>query len=575
MANFFNIGAWSQRRAALRQAGAATGTAVQDPAHVGDIQGAFGTVRVSDLDRSPTWPRRLRYLLAIMGPGLIVMVGDNDAGGVATYAQAGQDYGTRLLWVLALLIPVLIVNQEMVVRLGAVTGVGHARLIHERFGRFWAAFSIGDLVLVNGLTIVTEFIGVALAGSYFGIPRWLSVAGAAAILVAFTVSGSFRRWERWMYVLIAVNVLMLPLIFLTHPKPAQMAHNFLVPGFPGGHGGAGGLNAGVLLLVIAIIGTTVAPWQLFFQQSNVVDKRITPRWIGYERADTVIGSFVVVIGAAALIGITAFGLGGTVLHGHFTDAGAVAAGLGKAVGHHTGAMFALILLDASLIGAAAVTLATSYALGDIAGARHSLHRSIKDAPVFYGCYAFFLAAAATVVLIPGAPLGLITEGVQALAGVLLPSATVFLVLLCNDRDVLGPWVNRPWLNAVAGAIIGSLVLLSLVLTAATLFPSLSAGQLGVILAAGAALGLAGTAAWGTTRWLARRRAGLPDDPEQELATSVVLQAERLTWRMPPLAELPRPRWSPGRRLGMLSLRCYLVVAVGLVVVKIVELSVAR
>src|SRR5579875_1184643 len=378
-----------------------------------------------------------------------------------------------------------------------------------------------------------------------------------------------------MYVLIAVNVLMLPLIFLTHPKPAQMAHNFLVPGFPGGHGGAGGLNAGVLLLVIAIIGTTVAPWQLFFQQSNVVDKRITPRWIGYERADTVIGSFVVVIGAAALIAITAFGLGGTVLHGHFTDAGAVAAGLGKAVGHHTGAMFALILLDASLIGAAAVTLATSYALGDIAGARHSLHRSIKDAPVFYGCYAFFLAAAATVVLIPGAPLGLITEGVQALAGVLLPSATVFLVLLCNDRDVLGPWVNRPWLNAVAGAIIGSLVLLSLVLTAATLFPSLSAGQLGVILAAGAALGLAGTAAWGTTRWLARRRAGLPDDPEQELATSVVLQAERLTWRMPPLAELPRPRWSPGRRLGMLSLRCYLVVAVGLVVVKIVELSVAR
>ena len=419
-----------------------------------------------------------------MGPGLIVMVGDNDAGGVATYAQAGQDYGTRLLWVLALLIPVLIVNQEMVVRLGAVTGVGHARLIHERFGRFWAAFSIGDLVLVNGLTIVTEFIGVALAGSYFGIPRWLSVAGAAAVLVTFTVTGSFRRWERWMYVLIGVNVLMLPLIFLTHPRPAQMAHDFLLPGFPG----HGGLNAGVLLLVIAIIGTTVAPWQLFFQQSNVVDKRITPRWIGYERADTVIGSFVVVIGAAVLIGVTASGLGGTVPHGHFTDAGAVATGLGRAVGHHAGAMFALVLLDASLIGAAAVTLATSYALGDIAGARHSLHRGIKDAPVFYGCYAFFLAVAATVVLIPGAPLGLITEGVQALAGVLLPSAAVFLVLLCNDKDVLGPWVNRPWLNAVAGVIIGGLVLLSLVLAAATLFPSLCGGQLAALVAGGAAAG---------------------------------------------------------------------------------------
>jgi len=569
MANFFGFGSWSQRRAALRQAGTATGTAVRDPARAGDIHGAFGTVRATDLDRSPGWPHRLRYLLAIMGPGLIVMVGDNDAGGVATYAQAGQNYGTRLLWVLAFLIPVLIVNQEMVVRLGAVTGIGHARLIHERFGRFWAAFSIGDLVLVNGLTIVTEFIGVALAGSYFGIPRWGSVAGAAALLVTFTVTGSFRRWERWMYVLIGVNVVMLPLIFLAHPRPAQMAHDFAVPGFPGG------LNSGVLLLVIAIIGTTVAPWQLFFQQSNVVDKRITPRWIGYERADTVIGSFVAVIGAAALIGITAAGLGGTAAHGHFTDAGAVAAGLGHAVGHHAGALFALVLLDASLIGAAAVTLATSYALGDIAGAKHSLHRGIKDAPVFYGCYAFFLAAAATVVLIPGAPLGLITEGVQALAGVLLPSAAVFLVLLCNDRDVLGPWVNRPWLNAVAGLIIGVLVLLSLVLTAATLFPSLSGGQLAALVAGGAAAGLAGTAAWALTRWRSARRAGLPDDPEQELDTGVVLQAERLTWRMPPLAELPRPRWSPGRRAGLLALRGYLVVAVGLVVVKIIELAVAH
>jgi hypothetical protein len=354
-----------------------------------------------------------------------------------------------------------------------------------------------------------------------------------------------------------------------------MAHDFLLPGFPGGPGGHGGLNAGVLLLVIAIVGTTVAPWQLFFQQSNVVDKRITPRWIGYERADTVIGSFVVVIGAAALIGITAFGLGGTVAHGHFTDAGAVAASLGRFVGHHAGGMFALVLLDASLIGAAAVTLATSYALGDIAGARHSLHRGIKDAPVFYGCYAFFLAAAAAVVLIPGAPLGLITEGVQALAGVLLPSAAVFLVLLCNDKDVLGPWVNRPWLNAVAGIIIGTLVLLSLVLTAATLFPSLSGGQLTALLAGGAGAGLAGTAAWAAARWRSARRAGLPGDPEEELDTGVVLQAERLTWRMPPLSELPRPAWSPGRRLGMLTLRCYLVIAVGLVVVKIVELSAAH
>jgi Mn2+/Fe2+ NRAMP family transporter len=564
-----------------------------------DIQGAFGTVRAGALDRPTGWGQRLRYLLAIMGPGLIVMVGDNDAGGVSTYAQAGQDYGTRLLWVLLLLIPVLVVNQEMVVRLGAVTGVGHARLIHERFGRFWAAFSVGDLVLVNGLTIVTEFIGIALAGSYFGVPPWLSVAGAALLLVTFTVTGSFRRWERWMYALIAANVVLIPLVLAAHPQLAPMARGFLLPGLPGG------LNATVLLLIIAIVGTTVAPWQLFFQQSNVVDKRITTRWISYERADTVIGSFVVVIGAAVIIAVTAFGFAGTARHGHFTDAGGVARGLAATVGQHAGGLFAIALLDASLIGAAAVTLATSYALGDIAGARHSLHRSVRDAPLFYGAYGFFLAAAGAVVLIPGAPLGLITEGVQVLAGVLLPSATVFLVLLCNDRAVLGPWVNKPWLNALAGLIIGVLVLLSLVLTVATLFPGLTGGQLAALLGGGVAVGVLAVVGWAAARWvpglatgwaarlaprlatgwaarlapgLAPRLAAarwLPDDPEAELDTGVVLAAERLTWRMPPLSSLPRPVWSPGRKLGMLTLRLYLIVAISLVIVKIVQLSLAH
>ena len=545
---------------------AATAQAAADSARAGDIRGAFGTVRFDAADRPLGWGRRLRYLLAIMGPGLIVMVGDNDAGGIATYTQAGQDYGTRLLWVLLLLIPVLVVNQEMVVRLGAVTGLGHAKLIHERFGTFWAALSVGDLVLVNGLTIVTEFIGVALAGDYFGVPRWISTLGAAGLLVAFTATGSFRRWERWMYALIAVNVVMLPLAFVAHPAPARVAHDLLVPGLPTGQG------TGVLLLIIAMVGTTVAPWQLYFQQSNLVDKRITPRWISFERADTAIGSLVVVAGAAVLITVAAAGFTATPLQGHFTDAAAAAQGLAHTVGHHAGGMFALLLLDGSLIGAAAVTLATSYALGDMTGARHSLHRSAKDAPVFYGVYGLFLLAGATVVLIPGAPLGLITEGVQALAGVLLPSAAVFLVLLCNDRHVLGPWVNRPWVNVLAGTVIGVLVLLSLALTAATLFPRLDGGQLRLMLGVGAGAGLAVAAGF----WIAKRRARnrLPADPEADLDTGVVLEAERITWRMPPLSELPRSRWSIGRRVGLMSLRVYLVVAVGLVILKIIQLAVA-
>src|ERR1700738_4442106 len=181
-----------------------------DSAHKGDIVGALGTVR----EHAPNpigWRQRLLTLAAIMGPGLVVMIGDNDAGGAATYTQAGQNYGTGLLWTLFLLIPVLIVNQEMVVRLGLVSGVGHARLILERFGKFWGAFSVGGLFVLNFLTIVTEFIGVSLALGYFGVSKYLAVPIAAVALIAITVTGSFRRWERFMYVLILTNLVVVPL----------------------------------------------------------------------------------------------------------------------------------------------------------------------------------------------------------------------------------------------------------------------------------------------------------------------------------------------------------------------------
>src|SRR5579884_3727586 len=174
-------------------------TAVLDTAHVGDIEGALGRISISDTGRPRTLKARLATMLAIIGPGLIVMVGDNDAGGVATYSQAGQNYGTSLLWVLVLLVPVLVVNQEMVVRLGAVTGVGHARLIVERFGRFWGWFSVIDLFVLNFLTVVTEFIGVSLALGYFGVSKYIAVPLAAVALVAVTASGSFRVWERSMF----------------------------------------------------------------------------------------------------------------------------------------------------------------------------------------------------------------------------------------------------------------------------------------------------------------------------------------------------------------------------------------
>ncbi|HET9897878.1 MAG TPA: divalent metal cation transporter [Streptosporangiaceae bacterium] len=535
-----------------------------DEAHLGDIEGALGRIKLGEEHRGG-WRRRLVTFLAIVGPGLIVMVGDNDAGGVSTYAQAGQNYGYSLLWVLLLLIPVLVVNQEMVVRLGAVTGVGHARLINERFGRFWGWFSVGDLFLLNFLTIVTEFIGISLAMSYFGVSPYISVPVAAALLVAITSSGSFRRWERAMFIFIGASlVLFLPLIFFVHPHVGSIAHDFVVPGI------SGGISSGAVLLIIAIVGTTVAPWQLFFQQSNVIDKRITPRFIRYERADTFLGALVVVGGAAVILVATVYAVRGTSLAGHFTNALGVARAFGDKSGF-LGAVFALVLLDASVIGAAAVTLSTSYAFGDVFNLKHSLHRKFSDAKAFYASYTAIVVFAAAIVLIPEAPLGLLTTAVQALAGVLLPSASVFLLLLCNDTEVLGPWTNKPWLNAVAGLTVGLLLLLSGTLVVTTLFTSVRAATVAVWLAAGLAAGTLLAVGW-LRLVVARRSQAAPSHQALRARFAALTPAERHNWRMPPLALLAPVAWSPGAKLGMLLLRGYLVVSVLLLIVKAVKLG---
>ncbi|HEV2036755.1 MAG TPA: NRAMP family divalent metal transporter [Candidatus Dormibacteraeota bacterium] len=529
-------------------------SAVLDEAHVGDIHGAFGTIRLSDQSPRRTWRKRLLTLAAIIGPGLIVMVGDNDAGGVSTYAQAGQDYGYSLLWTLILLVPVLIVNQEMVVRLGAVTGVGYAKLINERFGYFWGWFSVGNLFLLNFLTISTEFIGVRLAGTYFGVSPYIMVPAAALVLIAITVTGNFRRWERAMFIFLFASLLVVPLAVLSHPDPGAVLKGFLMPGIQGG------FTSNAALLIIAIVGTTVAPWQLFFQQSNVIDKRITPRWLDYEKADTVLGSLVVVIGAAAIMMASASAFTGTAQFGHFTDGLEIARGLTGRISPVVGTVFAVLLFDASIVGASAVTLATSYAFGDMFGLRHSLHRGVGEAKLFYAFYAVLVALAAGIVLIPHAPLGLITTAVQALAGILLPSAIVFLVLLCNDRAVLGPWVNKAWLNVVATLIVSVLLLLSLVLVISTLIPTLDVTMLVIGIGSFMAGALAVAGVW---VWFSQR--GIVRPPE-------VSRAERENWRMPGLALLERPKWSTGRRVAMLTLSGYLVLAIILLVVKAVELA---
>jgi Mn2+/Fe2+ NRAMP family transporter len=452
---------------------------------------------------------------------------------------------------------VLYVNQEMVLRLGAVTGVGHARLILERFGRFWGAFSVIDLFLLNALTIITEFIGVTLAAGYLGLPKAGAVALAAAVVIGSAFTGSFRRFERMAMAFCGASLLLIPVYLFSHPHASQMAQGFAIPQLPGG---TGQLSA-VMLLIIGIVGTTIAPWQLFFQQSYVIDKRITPRFMKYEKADLSIGIVIVLIGAAALMGATAAAFAGTGGFGRFTDAAGLAHGLAASSGRLAGVLFAIALLDASVIGAFAVSLSTAYAIGDVFGLKHSLHRGVKGAKGFYAIYAGLVGTAATVVLIPGSPLGLMTEGVQVLAGVLLPSATVFLLLLCNDRAVLGPWVNGRLTNLFTSVVVAVLLTLSVVLTASVLFPAITAGQIVAIVAgcAAASVLVAGLA-------VARRlRAGSP-------ASLPIDRAGRSGWRMPPLTLLDRPVMSTGRKLGMSAMRLYLAVAMILVIVRIAELA---
>ena len=527
-------------------------SAVLDEMHTGDIRGAFGTIRVSDVMPRRSWRRRLLTLLAILGPGLIVMVGDNDAGGVTTYSQAGQDYGYSLLWTLLLLIPVLIVNQEMVVRLGAVTGVGHARLIKERFGRFWATFSVGDLFILNFLTIATEFVGIKQSAEYFGMSRFIVVPVAAVLLIGITATGNFRRWERAMFLFLAISLLVIPLAVMAHPNAGEAVRGYLVPGI------RGGLTSTAALLIIAIVGTTVAPWQLFFQQSNVIDKRITPRWFAYEKADTVIGSVVVVIGASAIIMATASVFGGTKEFGHFSDALSIAVGLHQHNSYLLGAIYAVLLFDASIVGASAVTLATSYAFGDVFGLRHSLHRGFREAKLFYGTYSGMVVVAAALVLLTNDYIAsLITVAVQALAGVLLPSASVFLVLLCNDVEVLGPWMNKPWLNIVATVIVSVLLELSLILIISTIFTSIDVTKLVFVLTAILIVVMVAAAV------LILRSPARPPSMSTE---------EKAGWRMPALALLQPAQWSLGRRIAVLAMQVYLGVAVLLLIVKAVQIA---
>jgi Mn2+/Fe2+ NRAMP family transporter len=409
------------------------------------------------------------------------------------------------------------------------------------------------------LTIVTEFIGISLALGYLGVSKPLGVIVAAVLIMFAAGTGNFRRFERFSLLLVVGSLLLVPVFLRVHPPVGQMLGDFVVPRLPAGSLHGGRLNE-VMLLIIAIVGTTVEPWQLFFQQSYVIDKRISPRFIPYERADLWIGIVFVTVGAVAMMAIAAATFAGHPEFGAFSDAGGVALGLERYAGRVPGVLFTLALLDACMIGAAAVSLSTAYAIGDVLDLRHSLHRKLAEAKAFYGVYCGLIALAAALVLAPGTPLGLLTNAVQTLAGVLLPSATVFLLLLCNDRAVLGPWVNTRGLHLFTRGVIAVLVTLSLILTASVLYPEISGETILAILISGSLAALVIYLTFGRIR------------PPVDAPGEPVRRSLRNTWRMPPLPELPPRQLTALNWIWLFVLRVYLIVAAGLVLLRIVTLA---
>ena len=405
--------------------------------------------------------KQLAILAAVIGPGIIVMVADNDAGGITTYMVTGSQFVFTFVWVEILLGPVAYVCQEMTVRLGAITKRGHAEAIFDAFGPFWGWFSLTDLTLTDVLTIVTEFIGMTAAMSIFGIPPLLTEIFVIIFIMAVVINGRYWTWEKIVLVLCVVNLIYVPAAFLVHPDLSKVFWTGVVPGFPYG------LTSPVIFLLMANVGTTIAPWMIFFQQSSVVDKGLRAKDIPYERVDTAIGSFFTVLVAAVLVIVA-----GALLAGRSVDSAATASRLLMSINSYVGTFVAIGLFDAGLLGAIAISLTSAWAFGEVFGWSHSLNNRIGQAPWFTIFRLFVLIVAASIVLIPGAPLVTITLFVQVIAVTLLPAALVFLILLLNEEELVGRFKNTRGQNLIAGSIVGVIIVLSTLYAIGTLFPGL-------------------------------------------------------------------------------------------------------
>jgi Mn2+/Fe2+ NRAMP family transporter len=412
----------------------------------------------------------VRLLWLLIGPGVLVFLGENDAPSMLSYSADGARFGIGFFIPFVILTFVMgFVVQEMTVRLGAVTHRGHAELIFDRFGKFWGFFSMGDLVLGNFLTLVTEFIGVRAGLGYFGIRPAVAIGGALAIVLAAITTGRYWTWERIVLGLAIFNGLFIPAAILARPDWHSVGHALLTwSPLPTGD------RYEILVLILATIGATVTPWMLFFQQSAVVDKGMQPRDVGAGRFDTLLGASLAAVFAIAAILATAplfhHGIDATQFQGaEFAQA------LEPWIGHLGAALFALGIFEAGIVAAIAISTSSAYAFGEVFQTGHSLNRPLREAWAFYAVLIGSACVAAALVLIPRVPLEFIVLTVNVIAVLAMPPALVFLLLLVNDRDVMGEHVNGVWGNVAGATVTVLLIVAGLGFGLATVFPKLLGG----------------------------------------------------------------------------------------------------
>ena len=397
------------------------------------------------------WPRA-RLLWLLIGPGILVMLGENDGPSMLSYAATGARFGIGFFLPFVVLTFVMAcVVQEMTVRLGAATHRGHAELIFDRFGPFWGWFSMIDLMVGNFLTLITEFIAIRAGLGFFGISPAISILAAWLVLVAALIGHRYWTWERVTLAAAMFNLIFIPVALMAHPNWHAISHSLLTwKPLPGG------ITQDTVLILLADIGATVTPWMLFFQQSAIADKGLTTRDIGYGRIDTLIGAALAALAGLATIIATAPLFSHGMSTGNF-EAGQFAEALRPFVGQWGAALFALGMFEAGMVAAITISTSSAYAFGEVARRPHSLNLPLTEGKSFYLVLLLEAAAAGGLVLIPGIPLVYVVLVVNVIAVLAMPPALLFLYLLVNDREIMGDHVSPAWANILALAVVVLLI----------------------------------------------------------------------------------------------------------------------